>query len=243
MFKLRIPYKIRIIFETGKTLTGWVPYIRSNPRRIKFIPRWIVSFLPGKSAIKDGLPFVTFETIEWLDSFLTKEMNVAEWGTGGSTVFFAKKAKNVVAVEHHPNWYRRISQILKDKNIQNCRYILKEPKAAAGAALASDDPQSFLSSSPRTEGKSFEDYCRAIDDYPDDSFDLISVDGRARPSCIARAISKVRPLGFILLDDSDGQEYARGAALMKDWKRKEFFGPKSYAVDFYHTTIWQKPAL
>lgn len=236
MLKLKIPYKVSNLLNWQRDLVRWVSFVLRDPRRLRFFPYWLFSFLPSKAAFKDGLPWITFEAIDWLNSYLTKNMNVFEWGSGGSTLFFAKKAKNVVSLEHQPEWHSRISRKLAENHMANCQYILKEPKPSSNS-------QNYLSSSPRYKNFSFEEYCKAIEPYPDNFFDLISIDGRARPSCISLALKKLRPNGFLLLDDSNVAEYKGSRELLKDWPRKDFLGPKPYVLGFYQTTIWQKPAL
>lgn len=238
MFKIRIPYKIRMLFNTGKTLAMWVPFILKDPRRIRFFPQWIFSFLPGRAAFKDGFPLIPFEAVQELNSFLTKEMNVFEWGSGGSTVFFAKRIKSLVSIEHDSEWYGRVKKVLEERGLGNHEYILKKPQKEK-----KDGDQSYLSTSSRYEGLNFKEYCKAIELYPDSFFDAVMVDGRMRINCIFHALKKIRPNGLLILDDSNAPHYAPGIELLKGWKRKDFQGPKPYAIDFYHTTIWQKPAL
>ena len=230
---MKIPYKIRMVCWMGKNLAMWILFTIRNPLRIRFFPEWVFSFWPGRAAYKEGIPWITFEAREWLQSYLTKEKKVFEWGTGGSTLFLARRSKALVSLEHDSGWHKKIGDVLKNKGISNCQYLLKEPCPG----------NEYLSSSPRYRGMSFKEYCAAIDSYPDEFFDLVLIDGRARNFCIPRAIKKIRPQGFLLLDDSDGPGYAEGAKFIKNWKRSDFRGPKPYVKDFYQTSIWQKPAL
>ena len=230
---MKIPYKIRTTYAAIKTLIMWMPFILANPQRIKFFPEWILSFWPGRAAYKDGLPWITFEARDWLGSFLTGDMRVFEWGSGGSTLFLVKRVKNLISLEHNPEWYEKIGPLIKEKGFSNCQYILKEPKPGSN----------YLSSSKRYAGLSFEEYCRAIDSYPDNFFDLVLVDGRARNFCVYLAMKKVRSKGFIFVDDTHGSGYTEGMEALKNWQRKDFRGPKPYVRNFYQTTVWQKPAL
>ncbi len=226
-------------FGTGKALImRWLPFLCKNPRMIRFLPQWFFSFRPGAAPFKDGLPSIPFEAAEWLDSFLTKDMIVFEWGSGGSTPFIAKRVKKIVSVEHDPEWYILISQLLKKNGISNCQYLLKEPKMSGNNSSDLSNPKSYLSKFYK--GFSFEDYCKAIEFYPDNFFDLVFIDGRARPSCISHAFKKIRPSGYLLLDDSNSSRYAKGIELLKEWKRKDFFGPKPYVRQFVQTMIWKK---
>ncbi len=54
---------------------------------------------------------------------------------------------------------------------------------------------------------SFEKYVRSIDRFIDKSLDLVIIDGRARLSCITHALKKIRPGGYLMLDDSERERY------------------------------------
>ena len=71
-----------------------------DPGQLKFALAWISSWLPGRTPLKDGAPYVTFRAMEWLEGYLTPEVSVFEYGSGGSTVYLAKRVKTVVSVEH-----------------------------------------------------------------------------------------------------------------------------------------------
>ena len=90
-------------------------------------------------------------------------------------------------------------------------------------------------------GKSFEGYVRSIEEYPDRYFDLVFVDGMARLSCIFHALSKIRPGGYLLLDNSDLPEYKEARSFLADYKRTDFFGigPYLYEVPLWQTSVWE----
>ena len=47
-------------------------------------------------------------------------MNVCEYGSGGSTIYFAKRTTSVVSIEDNPEWYALVTRQLKLKlNILN----------------------------------------------------------------------------------------------------------------------------
>lgn len=83
-------------------------------------------------------------------------------------------------------------------------------------------------------------YVAAIDVEPDASFDVILVDGEERVRCVEHAISKVRPGGRLILDDSDRSEYAPALPLLRLWPRREFSGLAPGKAVPGHT-VWQRP--
>jgi len=190
-------------------------------------------------------PWITFEAAEWLESFLSfRNKNAVgfEYGSGGSTVYLARHLKKLISVEHDKKWYKYISKILRDNIITNCEYLLIEPEKINDKNInISKNMKKYTSAVPKYMGMTFEKYVKYIESFPDNIFDLIFVDGRARPSCILHAISKVRPSGYILLDNSERKLYQEVEKKLSNWERKDFFGPGPYNLYFWQTTIWKKP--
>jgi hypothetical protein len=52
-------------------------------------------------------------------------------------------------------------------------------------------------------------YAAFIDRFPDHSFDLVIIDGRARAACIQHAIPKVKKGGYLLVDDSERYDLSK----------------------------------
>jgi hypothetical protein len=78
-------------------------------------------------------------------------------------------------------------------------------------------------------------YVAAIDELAGPPLDLVTVDGRRRVDCVRRALDRVRPGGYLLLDDSHRPRYAPALELLTDWERSCFdFG-------LLQTTIWRRP--
>jgi predicted O-methyltransferase YrrM len=78
---------------------------------------------------------------------------------------------------------------------------------------------------------------------PDQSFDVIVADGRARPACLRVAMPKLKPGGLLVLDNAERPWYARARAMVDaaGWKRKDHVGPGPYNQSFWETVIWQRP--
>ena len=214
-----------------------------NPKIITFILPWLSSNLDpkGRSATKDATPWITFEAKAWIEAFLVqnhgKQMTVFEFGSGGSTIFFTKRFFKVISVEHNHEWYSVVCKILQRENISNCKYLLREPQPFSGKNPS--DPRSY--GSHEYDNMSFEAYVKSIDEYPNKSFDLVFIDGRARPSCILHARNKVKHGGIIILDNSERDYYLLGKELLSDWGRIDFYGPGPYGRYFWQTSIWKRP--
>jgi hypothetical protein len=162
-------------------------------------------------------------------------MVVFEYGSGGSTLFFSGKAGKLISTEHDESWYNVVS-----KRIPSTAHIeLVTPEPNPGARSYTTTSNSSMN--PAYAGQDFSNYVRTIDKYADGTFDLVLVDGRARASCIAHAIPKVRKGGYIMLDNSYRPEYADVMnGLLSRYPRKDFKGlVPALSNRFGMTTIWK----
>ncbi len=187
----------------------------------------------------EPLPWITFGAINYLKDFLSKKMVAFEWGSGDSTLFFAQRTKRVISVEHVPYWYKKIEKRIGLAKIKNVDLFLIEPVYSEGVdSLYTSDDGKYVGKD--FTGLSFEDYVKVIDNFPDEYFDVVCVDGRARPGCIKHALPKIRKSGILLLDNSERPEYQQAEYNMVDWVRTSYLGPGPGTVNEWETTIWQK---
>lgn len=205
-----------------------------NPHLFPFAKIWMGSFIFYDYLIKIEAPYLNFKAIKWLNTYLGPSMEVFEYGSGGSTLFIAKRVKRLVSVEHDKYWFEKINSKLANKKITNCEYIYSPPDKLSDAPALIKNYTSEL-----MPGYSFEKYVKIIDKFPDKSFDFILIDGRARNSCIKQAVKKVRSGGFIMLDNSDRSRYAQAEELLFEYKIREFcdYGPISMRKCL--NSIWQ----
>lgn len=238
-----IKITLLINFRIAYLLSKCAQVFLAHPKSIRFLPRWIISVKCDKYTIKYKVPWIIFEAKEWLESLLTPDMSVFEWGSGGSTIFISERVRKLISVEHDREWYQVVSQSLKDNNILNCEYLIVEPHpdSRRSSDFNFNDPKAYISSESKYQGLSFESYCRSIDSFPDESFDLVFIDGRARPSCILHAVPKIKSGGFLLLDNSERGNYSVGEDLLKGWERIDFFGVGPIDTYPWQTTVWKKP--
>lgn len=224
--------------EATKLAIAWARILLAEPGQIRFFAPWLASLKATRNALRDEVPWVTFKAQKWLESFLTPDMNVFEFSSGGSTIFMAKRVKTLVSVEHDGNWYKLTTEALTRHNIHNCQYLFVTPQHATEATHDPNDPYGFISS--WYPDMSFEKYVKSISVFPDESFAFVSLDGRARPSCILHALDKVRCGGYLMLDNSERSWYQAGKDLLVDWEQTHFFGPGPYVKEFWQTSIYKK---
>jgi hypothetical protein len=215
---------------------------------------WQGSRLAGASPLAAGIPWINYPALEWLKARKLRGARVLEWGSGGSTLFFARRAKRLISVEHDALWHARVLEAVAQLpspgplsrilGRSGCRPRLEiiPPEMATGFV-----PERYGSGRPDLAGLSFERYVRRIEALPERSLDLVLVDGRARPGCLEAALPKLAGGGAILLDNSDYARYATALAALRqgplrDWHELELMGPgPASAVVGWCTTIWQRP--
>ena len=81
-----------------------------------------------QSVDKEGnaVPWFTYPAIEYLKQLDFTGKRIFEFGSGNSTMFWASRAKHVVAIEEDKIWYNR----MKSQLPSNVEYILTEDRQA-----------------------------------------------------------------------------------------------------------------
>jgi hypothetical protein len=132
-------------------------------------------------------PWLTPKAVEYLNNALQPEFNGLEYGSGRSTIWFAKRVKKLVSVEHNPDWFRRIQEEMKMKGIDNIEYH----------HFIKPDSSSSLMDNLKS------DYVQATSTIAESSLDFVLVDGVVRPACMIHAIPLLRNGGLLILDDAN----------------------------------------
>ena len=212
-------------------------------------PTWFKSFRAERSLLDQATPWIPFEASHWLEDYLTPEMKVFEYGSGGSTIFFAQRVAQLFSVEHEKRWHWLVSKALEQRALTNCSYQLQEPYLTAGMASQERSSEISNSAAPKfifdeRESEypfmSFDKYVSAIDAHGDGTFDLVFVDGRARRGCVNRAIPKVRRGGYLMLDNSNNADMAECVRKLQCYPRSDFRGiAPGWPPARWTTTAWQ----
>jgi SAM-dependent methyltransferase len=152
-----------------------------------YLPRCIEhNLVNGSSPLDLELPWFSYGSIDFLANYLRPHMTVCEYGSGGSTLFYARRVKSVFAIEDNPKWYELVTKRLMEKEIQNVEMRFRP--------FDFKNPIGFEKS----------EYLHAM---PEQQFDVISIDGseewtHVRPICFYNAETHVKPGGVIVVDDS-----------------------------------------
>jgi hypothetical protein len=238
---MSIPDPIIYLKKTLRSLWD-KPSLKTLLSSFRYYPVWREHLKPGRNSLIDRSPWMSFSAIQFLKEITAKEMRVFEYGSGGSTLFWISNVQEVVSVEHDPSWYDAMKKQLDSHSGQNLKYILAEPADdPAFAGKQFENPDDYISSDAAYKGKNFEQYAKSIDSYPDNYFDIVVVDGRARPSCIKHGIQKLKKNGWLIIDNSERKYYFAPFSFGKNsWKISTFAGPVPYMKDFSETSFLKK---
>jgi hypothetical protein len=206
--------------------------LRAHPEAALHVLPWALSVRRGRSAIAEEMPWVPFVARRWLEHRLRPDMEAFEWGSGGSTFFFARRVARVVSVEHDEAWGRIVRSRLEAQDVRNCDYRLAPGEAGRASA-------GFGSGHRGAEHLDFENYVREIERFPDECFDVVMIDGRARLACLELSWSKVGVGGIVFLDNSDYPRYQQGLGCPANFRRQDFSGVLPYGGAVWaRSTAW-----
>lgn len=170
---------------------------------------WIESYDRQSSVDAHGepLPWVTYSFIDFIKDRISDQHLIFEYGSGSSTLFYAKRAKSVVSVEHDQAWLDKISA----QKSFNSEMI-----------FSAMEPNGAYSKMPLSTGK---------------QFDIIIVDGRDRVNCCINALPALSKQGVLVLDDSERDFYRPAIDfLTKAGFRELSFSGISPGLFYYKTT-------
>jgi predicted O-methyltransferase YrrM len=154
-------------------------------RKIKHLtPRYILARL--KEIVyqhrNSHMPWLADGANEFLQTYIRPSDVVLEFGSGRSTIWLASCVSQLVSVESSPDWYRKVSDLLAQKNLRNVDYYYLEGDQndthAIEAAIVGITSQ-----------------------YEDNKFDFILVDGVCRDICTRESIRILRPGGILVIDN------------------------------------------
>lgn len=146
-------------------------------------------------------PWLTAQAISILSTWLKPTDVGFEWGSGRSTVWFARRVRKLCSVEHDASWARRVPEML----------------AAAGVP----DKVDYRVHGDFDEGPASK-YVGVVDEIPDASLDFVLVDGLARDWCALACVAKLRSGGLAIVDNANWylptpiRSYSPGNRTMQD---------------------------
>lgn len=175
---------------------------------------WFESFNTKKSIDKNGnpIPWCTYPFIKFIEPRLKKDFTVFEYGSGNSTIWYAKRVKQIISVENDEAWFKVVSKLL--------------PANAKLIYIKSD-----------IDGE----YCRSIIKQ-NSKFNIIIIDGRDRINSIKFSVNQLTDDGIIVFDNSQIEKYKEGLDLLysMNFKKIDFIGSLPIVSHNNQTSIFYR---
>jgi predicted O-methyltransferase YrrM len=127
-------------------------------------------------------PWLTVQAVQFLDQFLSDHPHarILECGVGGSTIWFAQRTKQLISLEHSLIWFNKVQHELASRfDCHSVTMILRKKP-----------------------------YDIVLDNFSDNFFDLVLIDGNNRMACVRKSERILKPGGILMLDDAQRQQYA-----------------------------------
>src|SRR5947208_17175251 len=118
-----------------------------NPR---YVPRTLRhNVINGASPLDLELPWFSYAAIDFLAAELRPEMEVCEYGSGGSTLFFARRTRRVFSIEDNEKWFSLVSERVTRLGLKNVELHLypfdfKNPVGFEKSAYLNAVPKSLF---------------------------------------------------------------------------------------------------
>lgn len=132
-------------------------------------------------------PWFAPDSLPFIDSILRPHFIGFEWGAGRSTLWFAARIADLTSVESNRDWFDDVRRGLAEEGASG----------KVDLRLAAVHSRHDFSSEER------EGYLAPIAEYPAHYFDFVLIDGLFRRECLLAALPKVKPGGYLIVDNAD----------------------------------------
>lgn len=149
------------------------------------------------------VPRLAEGAIKFLDKYLTKKMNVFEWGAGGSTIWIAERVKHIYSVESQEHWVKFLSGVIKEKGLKNITLYYQPTKVSLQLTEFTTLPNDYYNYIEKLKMK----------------FDAIIIDGEtySRNECMKIALPYLAKGGVIVFDNYAHFLFDRARQYIRHW--------------------------
>jgi len=169
--------------------------------------------------MKYPVPFIVLDAIKYLDGLVRPGIRVLELGGGNSSLWFLEKGVKLVTYEHNVEW---------------AQIILKEVHS---------NPEKYNENRFNLNVMQGADTITDLKRLENEYFDIVLVDSMndftRRNDCIRAALKKLKPGGWLILDNSDNPVNWNGAELLEGKEMHKFTGFSPMALFVCQTTFWK----
>ncbi|MBX7093443.1 MAG: hypothetical protein K1X56_01895 [Flavobacteriales bacterium] len=207
----------------------------------RYYKRWKKSQV--SNSMKDEMPWISLRAVDFLEKNIRSDFKVFEYGGGGSTLYWSTRVAEVVTVEHDAEWFKHLETSMQSrKNVKWNGCFVGPQTGDLSPNPDPADPDLFSSDDLASKGKNYKDYVLTVDNYPNEYFDVVLIDGRSRASCLKYAFPKLKRGGWLILDNAERIYYTDLNTEIVNQMEMVVGGmcPGLFSVDFSETRIYRK---
>jgi hypothetical protein len=177
-----------------------------------------IESISNKLPLRHGrpIPWITYSALEFLESNISSNAKVLEFGAGFSSIFWALRGNDISYLDFNKNWNDRISKSLDELGREcsiSSKSIFDELSSVYPAFI--DEFKQMLSIEARATHSNFSNSLNSYIQEKIEAANLIVIDGHYRNFFLgmcARANSKAT----VVLDNAERNEYKAGVAALLD---------------------------
>ena len=175
---------------------------RSKSRTGQYV-RSLFAIYDGRDLARLDIPWWTYPAIDRVEAFLADRgdrCRVLEFGAGASTLWLARRCKEVHSVEHDIEFADQLAPLLEDHPNVTLHKV---------AAVRTHGVPAVPSQRRGHEHLDFAPYVAMADEIGG-MFDLVVVDGRARVASLRAAVPHLAEDGVLVFDNANRKRYHPG---------------------------------
>jgi hypothetical protein len=199
-----------------------------HPRTIFDVPTYVHD--RKGVPLESRRPWWNYHATAYVERMLPDRARVFEFGSGGSTLWFVDHGAEITSLEHSSDWAALVQEACPGLDL---------------ISVESDQTGTVRSVGEPSERRYFDAYLDVMSAQPDETFDLVAVDGRCRCEAGIISMPKIKPGGMLLLDDSQRPRYRplHEHLSANGWAAEHLVGLKAGRAGWVpvQTSVWAKP--
>ena len=140
-------------------------------------------------------PWMSQREINTIIKYLHKTDTMLEYGCGGSTIHFCDYVAEYYSIEHNPEWYHKMSKIAKPNT--KIYHIDRDHITPENTRIIAKNWDGLDTSSRSKDFNSYIHFPKNLKKI----FDVVLVDGRARPECAKFIFDYLKDDGILFIHD------------------------------------------
>lgn len=169
--------------------------------------------------IKKPIPFLVIDAVHHLNNIIRPGMKVLELGAGNSTLWFLEQGAHLTTYENDTSWCYLINKHIKSK------------------------PEYYYAGKLSLRQLSGIDVINDLQRLHNYTYDIVLIDSlnahTNRNDCMQAVLNKIKPGGWLILDNSDNPINWKGADLVKDKLHFKYTGYTPMSLFVCQTSFWK----